>query len=565
MCGIWAYINKQKLSAKYLGKLYQYYNEITPRGPERSKLINLHLLNDLNVMLGFHRLSIIDTSHKGDQPFVIHIEEENRTIYTLCNGEIYNYKQLISIYNLDQRLEQESDCKVIPEIYLRHGIEETCKNLIGEFAFIILDIKDDHITLHVARDPLGVRPLYISYDNESINFSSELKGIVHTDPTNTTDYKVDQVKGGTFTSIKLTDINLSKFIPTWNTFYNVDSFNTIYKEKDLEYCKKIINKTFTQCVIDRLNSDVPIGFLLSGGLDSSLVCAIAAKYFKDYNIKIKTFSCGLETGSTDEPYARMVSEYIGSEHTHVVFKVQEFLDVIPTIVYNIETYDITTVRASVGQYLISKWVRENTNIKVLLIGDGSDELTKGYKYNHKAPNPQVAQEDTKRLLRDIIYFDGQRADRGIASNGLEARLPFLDRRFISLYLSIEPKLTMPIDGIEKWLLRESFKDSNILPNEVLYRSKEAFSDGVSSLKKSWYQTVQDEMNERFKYVSMEDIANTYPFNTPPSKEALFYRMEFERLFNKNSVNVIPYFWLPKWVGDIKEPSARVLDIYNSTA
>ena len=161
------------------------------------------------------------------------------------------------------------------------------------------------------------------------------------------------------------------------------------------------------------------------------------------------------------------------------------------IVYNIETYDITTVRASVGQYLISKWVRENTNIKVLLIGDGSDELTKGYKYNHKAPSIEVAQEDTKRLLRDIIYFDGQRADRGIASNGLEARLPFLDRRIISLYLSIEPKLTMPIDGIEKWLLRESFRDSNILPNEVLYRSKEAFSDGVSSIKKSWYQTVQE--------------------------------------------------------------------------
>jgi asparagine synthase (glutamine-hydrolysing) len=565
MCGIWAYLTNKKLSSEYLGKLYQYYNEITPRGPERSKLINLHLLNELNVMLGFHRLSIIDTSHRGDQPFVIHLEKENRTIYTLCNGEIYNYKQLISIYNLDQNLDKESDCKVIPEIYLRHGIEETCMNIIGEFAFIILDIKDENITLHVARDPLGVRPLYISYDNNSINFSSELKGIIHTDPKNANDYKVDQVKGGTFTSIDLININLEKFTPTWNTYYDVDSFKTIYMEKDLEYCKKIINKTFTQCVIDRLNSDVPIGFLLSGGLDSSLVCAIAAKYFKDYNIKIKTFSCGLETGSTDEPYARMVSNYIGSDHTHVVFKVQEFIDVIPTIVYNIETYDITTVRASVGQYLISKWVRENTNIKVLLIGDGSDELTKGYKYNHKAPNVEVAQEDTKRLLRDIIYFDGQRADRGIASNGLEARLPFLDRRIISLYLSIEPKLTMPIDGIEKWLLRESFRDSNILPNEVLYRSKEAFSDGVSSIKKSWYQTVQEEMNERFKNTSMDDILLEYPFNTPPSREALFYRMEFERLFNKNSVNVIPYFWLPKWVGDIKEPSARVLDIYISTA
>jgi asparagine synthase (glutamine-hydrolysing) len=565
MCGIWAYLTNKKLSSEYLGKLYRYYNEITPRGPERSKLINLHLLNELNVMLGFHRLSIIDTSHKGDQPFVIHLEEENRTIYTLCNGEIYNYKNLIEKYNLDSHFEHESDCRVIPEIYLRCGIEETCKNLIGEFAFIILDINNDNTILHVARDPLGVRPLYISYDENSINFSSELKGIVHTNPDNNTNYKVDQVRGGTFLSIDLTEIDFKKFTPVWKKFYDVDSFTPVYMEKDLEYCKKLINETFTECVIDRLNSDVPIGFLLSGGLDSSLVCAIAAKYFKCFNIKIKTFSCGLETGSTDEPYARMVSNYIGSDHTHVVFKVQEFIDAIPTIVYNIETYDITTVRASVGQYLISKWVRENTNIKVLLIGDGSDELTKGYKYNHKAPNVDVAQEDTRRLLRDIIYFDGQRADRGIASNGLEARLPFLDHRFVSLYLSIEPKLTIPIDGIEKWLLRESFRDSEILPNEVLYRSKEAFSDGVSSIKKSWYQIVQEEMNERFKNISMNDIVKEYPYNTPPSKEALFYRIEFERLFNKNSVNVIPYFWLPKWVGDIKEPSARVLDIYISTA
>jgi len=565
MCGIWALFSKTEQTIEEQKKFFEYFSRIKSRGPDFSNLLQLQLLEKISVFLGFHRLSIIDTSPKGIQPFIKYIEKDNRTIYTLCNGEIYNYKELIEENNFDKKLLNESDCKVIAEIYLKYGISTTCLKLLGEYAFMILDINEDNITLHLGRDPLGVRPLYISYDDEKLNLSSELKGIINTDPNNRKNYKVYQMESGCYTSIDLINMDLKTFEPEWIRYYNVNKIQTEYKESDLEKCKLLIRETFTKCVIDRLNADVPIGFLLSGGLDSSLVCGIASNYLKSFNIKIRTFSCGLDTGSTDEPFARMVSNHIDSNHTHIVFTEKEFIDAIPTIVYNIETYDITTVRASVGQYLIGKWIKNNTNIKVLLIGDGSDELTKGYKYNHKAPNAEVAQEDTLRLLKDIIYFDGQRADRGIAGNGLEARLPFLDERIVSLYLKIEPKLTMPVDGIEKWLLRESFRDSNILPMEVLYRSKEAFSDGVSSLKKSWYQIVQEEMNERYKHILLEEIYSYYPLNPPPTKEALFYRLEFERLFNKKSVNVIPYFWLPKWVGNIKEPSARVLDVYQSTA
>jgi len=399
MCGIWALFSKTEQTIEEQKKIFEYFNKIKNRGPDVSNLLQLKLLEQISIFLGFHRLSIIDTSPKGIQPFIKYIEKDNRTIYTLCNGEIYNYKELIEENDFDKNLLDESDCKVINEVYLKYGIKNTCLKLLGEYAFMILDVKEENITLHLGRDPLGVRPLYISYDDEKLNISSELKGIINTDPANRKNYSVNQVESGCYTSIDLINLDFKTFQPNWVKYYDVNRIKTEYTENDLEKCKLLIRETFTKCVIDRLNADVPIGFLLSGGLDSSLVCGIAANYLKNFNIKIRTFSCGLETGSTDEPFARMVSEHINSNHTHIVFTEKEFIDAIPTIVYNIETYDITTVRASVGQYLISRWIKNNTNIKVLLIGDGSDELTKGYKYNHKAPNAEVAQEDTLRLLK----------------------------------------------------------------------------------------------------------------------------------------------------------------------
>ena len=561
MCGIWAYISKSKVGNDEMMKLYKKFNEIKPRGPDRFTLFNL---DSINMLLGFHRLSIIDTSHKGDQPF-IHVDN-NRTVYTCCNGEIYNYIQLIDKHNLNPSLKKESDCKVVHELYLKLGLDKLCLELVGEFAFMIVDINNDDINnniVHIARDPLGVRPLYISYTDESLYIGSELKGSPHAPCTS--DALIEQVRGGHYASFSINDIKNtgSNYKPEYKCFYSVDNVKTIVENIDI--AKTMINKSLSECVIDRLMADVPIGFLLSGGVDSSLVCGIAANHLKPQ--RIRTFSCGLETGSTDEPYARKVAEHINSIHTHIVFTEKEFIEAIPNIVYTIETYDITSVRASVAQYLICKWIKSNTNIKVLLCGDGSDELTKGYKYNHMAPNAEEAQKDTIRLLKDIIYFDGKRADRGVAGNGIEARVPFLDHRFVDTYLSIEPSLTMPTiyektgKKLEKWLLRESFRESNIIPEEVLFRNKEAFSDGISTVKKSWFETVQDEMNERYKDVDITKLGDIYSYNTPPTREALYYREEFERLFGKDAVYVIPYFWLPKWVGNITEPSARVLEAY----
>lgn len=558
MCGIWAYISKSKIGNDKMIQLYKKFNEIKPRGPDRFTLFNF---DSINMLLGFHRLSIIDTSHKGDQPF-IHVDN-NRTVYTCCNGEIYNYIQLIDKHNLNPSLKKESDCKVVHELYLKLGLEKLCSELIGEFAFMIVDINNDTDTktIHIARDPLGVRPLYVSYTDEYLYIGSELKGSPHL--LCDSNAVIEQVKGGHYASFNVTGAYSTNYKPEYKCFYSVD--NVIPTVTDINIAKTMINKSLSECVIDRLMADVPVGFLLSGGVDSSLVCGIAANHLKPQ--RIRTFSCGLETGSTDEPYARKVAEHINSIHTHIAFTEKEFIEAIPNIVYTIETYDITSVRASVAQYLICKWIKNNTDIKVLLCGDGSDELTKGYKYNHMAPNAEEAQKDTLRLLKDIIYFDGKRADRGVAGNGIEARVPFLDHRFVDTYLSIEPSLTMPTiyektgKKLEKWLLRESFRESNIIPEEVLFRNKEAFSDGISTVKKSWFETVQDEMNERYKNIDITKIDSIYSYNTPPTREALYYREEFERLFGKNAIYVIPYFWLPKWVGNISEPSARVLEAY----
>ena len=446
MCGIWAYISKNKISSDEMMRLYKKFNEIKPRGPDRFTLFNL---DSINMLLGFHRLSIIDTSHKGDQPFIY--VDNNRTVYTCCNGEIYNYIQLIDKHNLNPLLKKESDCKVVHELYLKLGLEKLCSELIGEYAFMIVDINNgadsNSNSIHIARDPLGVRPMYVSYTDECLYIGSELKGSPH---SHNKDTVIEQVRGGHYASFSINDI--SNYKPEYKCFYSVD--NVKITVNNIDIAKTIINKSLSECVIDRLMADVPIGFLLSGGVDSSLVCGIAANHLKPQ--RIRTFSCGLETGSTDEPYARKVAEHINSIHTHVVFTEKEFIDAIPNIVYRIETYDITSVRASVAQYLICKWIRNNTDIKVLLCGDGSDELTKGYKYNHMAPNAEEAHKDTLRLLKDIIYFDGKRADRGVAGNGIEARIPFLDHRFVDTYLSIEPALTMPTiyektgKKLEKW-------------------------------------------------------------------------------------------------------------------
>jgi asparagine synthase (glutamine-hydrolysing) len=253
------------------------------------------------------------------------------------------------------------------------------------------------------------------------------------------------------------------------------------------------------------------------------------------------------------------------------------LDAIRDVIEAIESYDITTVRASVGQFLISKWIRQNTDIRVLLIGDGSDELCSGYMYFHNAPSPTAAHDENIRLLGDIGYFDVLRADRCIAYNGIEARVPFLDHEFVNMYLNIPHGNRVPIKDVnntrrvEKWLLRKAFdvtwpEQNNqppkaILPYDVLWRKKEAFSDGVSSRNRSWYQIIQD--NLETKYVDADFETNEVNYHLrPPTKEALYYRLIFNELFDPMAAAVIPYYWMPKWSGDAKDPSARVLKVYD---
>jgi asparagine synthase (glutamine-hydrolysing) len=334
---------------------------------------------------------------------------------------------------------------------------------------------------------------------------------------------------------------------------------------DMETALKVIREEFIESVKSRMLCDREFACLLSGGLDSSLVSAIASRICKSRGKVLKTFCIGMDENSPDIIWAKKVADYIGSEHTTIIIPEKEWLDAIKHIVYTIESYDITTVRASTGQYLVSKWISQNTDIKVLLIGDGSDELTGGYIYTLNAPSLEEFHSEILKLMNDIHYFDVTRSDRGIASNGLEARVPFLRKKFIDAYLSIDVKLRMPTNGVEKSLLRDAFKDTDYLPYDVLYRKKEAFSDGVSTHKRSWFSILQEYIENIYTDAEFKEKQNKYTHNKPPTKEALYYREIFEEKFGKNEVTakIIPRFWLPNWAGNIAEPSARVLKNYNS--
>jgi asparagine synthase (glutamine-hydrolysing) len=552
MCGIWALLSLKSLE---FDKSYdEKYMKIKNRGPDRTHTIQD---NQVNIMLAFHRLSIMDTSTKGDQPFVI--ELENRTIYSICNGEIYNHHKLIEKYNL--QMTSHSDCEVIPRLYCwylenNNNLKDFITDIDGEYAFILLDIdrKQGTYKVIISTDRFGIRPLFISYNQDYISLSSELKGLLYDETS-----QVERFKPRHYMIINYN----KKFDYQYHQYYDLMDFNNT-KYYDLDMIKKNIRKLLTNAIINRLETNRPLGCLLSGGLDSSLVASIASKYLREHGQTLKTFSVGMP-GSTDKYFAEKVAEFIQSEHTHIELPQEDWYNAIHNIIYYIESYDTTTVRASTGQYLVSKWINENTDIKVLLIGDGSDELAAGYMYFHKAPTAIESHLENIRLLEDIHYYDVLRADRGIAENGLEARVPFLDRKFVEYYLQCDPELRVPQHNVEKWLLRESFNTGEYLPQEVLWRKKEAFSDGVSGLEKSWYSVLQDYVEDKYTQKDLEEAKSKYEFNTPLTKESLYFREIFNNLYTKNNKSVekvIPYFWLPKWCGNVIDPSARVLSVYN---
>ncbi len=538
MCGITIYISKENQDDNKI-------SNISHRGPDMT-IIHKFKWQDYNLTLGFHRLAIIDIKH-GDQPFIYKDEKSDRKIYLLCNGEIYNYRYLADRYNLNTK----SDCHVILDLYLNFGIEQTVKKLDGEFAFVLLDIEKDYMQMFACRDRFGIRPLFYHSENSNHYFSSELKGLPfdglgeQIEPRNIYYFVGEKVIGKANENITIQQIAKQTYYTVGDNIKNLSD----------GLLNKIAN-TLVDSVEDRMISEREIGALLSGGLDSSLVCGIAARNLKRKGERLHTFSIGIEKDAPDIKYARLVAEYINSIHHEIIIPIEEWLQTIPELVKQIETYDITTIRASMGQYLISKWIKENTDIKVLLVGDGSDELASGYKYFYNAPNIEESHNENLELLNNIHHYDVLRCDRGISAWGLEARVPFLSHHFVDMYLSINKQLRIPVKNkiMEKYLLRKSFDEDklSIIPIEVLYRSKEAFSDGVSNINKSWYEYIQEFVDKIVYDDEFEKYGKDFP-----SKEAYWYHKLFKEYYQKSELKV--KYWMPKWTEEHGgDPSARKL-------
>ena len=451
-----------------------------------------------------------------------------------------------------------SDCEVIIHLYRKFGIENTVQMLDGVFAFMLYDNKNDKI--YVARDPYGVRPLFKYELDNSINiygFASELKQL-HYLKNNYQGGNLQQFSPGTYAIYNNTNngYQLEKE-KCYNTF-NFNSFDVFPQEKwGLYY--SLIRDNFEKAVKKRVeNTERPIACLLSGGLDSSLVTSLVKKYYTGE--QLETYSIGLE-GAEDLKYAKQVAEFLNTKHTEIIVSEQDFFNAIPEVIEKIESYDTTTVRASVGNYLIGKYIKQHSAAKVIFNGDGSDELCGGYLYMHCAPNALEFDLECKRLLNEICYFDVLRSDRSISTNGLEPRTPFLDRGWVEVYLSIPKEVRFHVlhKLPEKYLLRKAFDNGGYLPDNILWRTKEAFSDGVSSLNRSWYTII----DEKVKVLNGSFVVNEVTkVNKPTTLEQHYYRDIFDTLY-VGCEDVIPHFWMPKFV-EANDASARTLKVYADT-
>jgi len=473
MCGIWFYTQLLSQSNNKT-EIMKACDEIKKRGPDRT-IYKYITFGEFEFHLAFHRLAIMDLSEAGDQPFQINKKDEQ--IYLMCNGEIYGFENLVKEFELEDKLKSHSDCEVLIHLYEKLGIKglyeilTTRDDVSGEFAIIIFHIKNDYCEIHYVRDFCGKRPLYfgeynniIGYDGIERDFNalcltSQLCGI----PFPNDIYKHSgQVRASTYGTYKIYK-NLNSICKVHEYTENLrDIPITIFDEE--EAINKIY-KTFMKIVEDQMVSDREVAFMLSGGLDSSL-CAGAGAYVlkqKGLQNKIKTICIGLE-GGTDEKYAQMVSDYIKSEHMHILCTEEEFIECAENrITHKIESYDITSNRASVPQLISAEKISEKTNCKVIIVGDYADEVCGGYNETKYAPTIEDYKERIYELTEDIIYFDGERVDRCIGGSGLEARMPFGDHRFIKLYMSIDPALRKARNGCEKYLLRKAFDGKNIIP------------------------------------------------------------------------------------------------------
>lgn len=498
------------------------------RGPDDSRIVDTG-----SGLLGFNRLAIMGLSPEGMQPF------ELDGSYCVCNGEIYGFKkQRDELVKLGYSFKSGSDCEILLPLYFEYGVG-MFEKLDAEFALIIYDRKSGEYI--AARDPIGIRPLYYGYlPSGEIAFASEPKCLVglcgHILPFPPGHY----YKGGKFFRYR----DIAKVDKVCG-----DDLETV--------CTKIREKLIAG-VEKRLVSDAKVGFLLSGGLDSSLVCAIAAK---KSDKPIRTFAIGMDKDAIDLKYAKQAAEYIGSEHTEVFMTKEQVIASLEEVIKILGTFDITTVRASMGMYLLCKWIHENTDIRVILTGEISDELF-GYKYTDFAPSAGAFQEEAVKRIRELHMYDVLRADRCISANSLEARVPFGDLDFVSYVMSVDPRKKLNTYGKGKYLLRHAFEGDYLL-DEILWREKAAFSDAVGH---SMVDDLKEYAEKFYTDEEFETLKSKYTHAAPFTKESLLYREIFEKYY-PGQAEMIVDFWMPNksWAGcNVSDPSARVLSNYGDS-
>ena len=498
------------------------------RGPDDTRVIAAG-----QGVLGFHRLAIMGLHPEGMQPFTLHGSA------VVCNGEIYGFEKFRRELAGEYTFASNSDCEVLLPLYEKYGVE-MFSMLDAEYACVIYDAKADKFV--AARDPIGIRPLYYGYDaNGTIVFASEpknLMGLVDTIlPFPPGHYYCD-----------------GKFV-----CYNDIVAVRAYSSDGLETVCANIREKLVAGVEKRLIADAKVGFLLSGGLDSSLVCAIAAKRSEK---PIRTFAIGMSGDAIDLKYAREVADYIGSDHTEVIISKEDVLAALEPVVELLGTFDITTIRASIGMYLVCKYIHENTDIRVLLTGEISDELF-GYKYTDFAPSAEEFQKEAQKRIRELHMYDVLRADRCISVNSLEARVPFGDLDFVQYVMAIDPELKLNKYNKGKYLLRHAFEEGDYLPRDILWREKAAFSDAVGHSMVNYLKEYAENYYTQEEYERKRAV---YTHAQPFTKESLLYREIFEKYYPGQGQMIVD-FWMPNksWEGcDVNDPSARVLANYGDS-
>lgn len=543
-----------------MGVYLRGFEKTKSRGPDMSRMSETG-----SGALSFHRLAIMDLDETGMQPF------ESGGDVCVCNGELYGFRpEKKRLEGMGYTFVSDSDCEIILPLWREYGTK-MFGMLDAEYAMIIYDAKTDSYI--AARDPIGIRPLYYGYVKQEYiddammfgisDGAGKDSGIIFASEPKNIEGIVDEIKpfppghyykDGKFVCYDdISSLEGNKYAGA-DTGCCEDDLDTIYQK---------IHDKLIEGVRKRLDADAPIGFLLSGGLDSSLVCSISQKLMPGK--PIRTFAVGMDVDAIDLKYAREVADYIGSEHHEIIITKEDVIGALETVIETLGTYDITTIRASMGMYLMCRAIRETTDVRVLLTGEISDELF-GYKYTDFAPSAEAFQQEASKRVHELHMYDVLRADRCISVNGIEARVPFGDLDFVRYVMALDPMKKLNTYGKGKYLLRRAFdeKFGDYLPEDILWREKAAFSDAVGH---SMVDDIKEYAGSQYNGSQFRFLCKKYSYHAEPfTKESLLYREIFEKYY-PGQAGMVKDFWMPnkEWEGcDVDDPSARVLSNYGAS-